>query len=438
MADKFDEVKKLMSQIRQKIEAGKKENLEKMIQDAVQKSWSTRPTRKGEFDLSDARNFFKGRDLTLEKALMIDSDEPEIREFQESSDDLYLLSVLLKKPANELNYYETFIQKAGIFRKALDTQEAGGGAEWVPTQMSRQLIERVELERKVASLHGRIPMPTSPYEPPVVTTKPTAYLLGESTGDSPTKIKATQGGTGKFTLRAVKLGARVLFSEELSEDSIIPVLDWVKSDIAAALAEAEENATINGDDSDTHQDSDVTDTNDARKAWKGYRKLALANDETKVDLATFNLTGLRSLRKAMKKYGIRVNNLAYVVGVSAFHQMVDWTEVRTVDKYGPKATVLTGELGKVDGIPIIVSDLIREDLDANGVYSGPGNSKTVVFCVYTPGLKYGDRRKVTIKTKEDIEVDQQILVATQRLDFKPVRTVSGTDPAVVIGYNIST
>jgi len=52
--------------------------------------------------------------------------------------------------------------------------------------------------------------------------------------------------------------------------------------------------------------------------------------------------------------------------------------VRTVDKYGQFATVLNGELGKIDGIPVIVSEKIRENLNASGVYDGTTTTKTLL------------------------------------------------------------
>ncbi|GAI24850.1 unnamed protein product, partial [marine sediment metagenome] len=91
--------------------------------------------------------------------------------------------------------------------------------------------------------------------------------------------------------------------------------------------------------------------------------------------------------------------------------------------------------GKFDNIPIVVSEYVRRDLDANGVYSGPGNNLTVMLLVYRDGFMFGDRRKVTLKTKEDIEVDQVISVATQRLDFQGLY-VCATETLVGAGINV--
>jgi len=55
--------------------------------------------------------------------------------------------------------------------------------------------------------------------------------------------------------------------------------------------------------------------------------------------------------------------------------------------------------------------------------------------VYKNAFMFGDRRKVTLKTKEDIEVDQVIGVATQRLDYQGLYNFS-TEFPVGVGINV--
>jgi HK97 family phage major capsid protein len=218
---------------------------------------------------------------------------------------------------------------------------------------------------------------------------------------------------------------------------VVAILPLLRDKIVNALAEAQENATINGDTAGTHQDSDVTASTDTRKAWDGYRKLALS--AAKVDCATFNKTNLRAIRTAMAKYGVNPNNLAWVAGVNVYNKMLGLDEVVTLDKYGPSATLLTGELGKFDGIPIVVSEFMREDLNASGVYDGVTTDKTALALVYRPAFLYGDRRNITLRVSQELymETDQDVAIATQRLDFQPVQDAT-SETIVGLGYNIGT
>jgi hypothetical protein len=118
--------------------------------------------------------------------------------------------------------------------------------------------------------------------------------------------------------------------------------------------------------------------------------------------------------------------------------MLGIAEVVTVDKYGPSATILTGELAKLDGIPIVVSEFVREDLNDAGVQDGMTETDTVLPLVYRPGFMYGDRRNVTMLVLREVyaEMDQDAIIATQRLDFQAMHEAT-TEFIVGLGYNIT-
>jgi HK97 family phage major capsid protein len=378
---------------------------------------------------------FTGDYKLLDRALLkTGASMGDSEEVQKMADELYLCSSILGCDPRELNMWQDWEQTTTELRKAMDTATSGEGEEWIPTRFSRDLLEKVRLELKVAALHGRINLPTPTFRMPVEGADAIAYLVPESTSDDSTKIRASTPGTKRITFTAQKLAGRVLFSEEITEDSIIPILPYLRGKVITALAVAQETCTINGDNSSTHQDSDVTDPLDARKAWKGYRKLV--HTDAKVDLSTFSTTTLRSIKKAMGKYGININQLAWVTGISVYNQMLDLTEVRTVDKYGPKATILTGELAKFDNIPIIASEYIREDLNASGVYDGTTTTKTIILLVRRDAFLFGDRRVIKVKSAEIIETDQSQIVTTQRLDFE-AGFDTDTEKVVGLGYNIA-
>jgi len=271
-------------------------------------------------------------------------------------------------------------------------------------------------------------MPTQPYDLPYVAGRTTAYLAGEATEEDSPRFKKSKMVAGKVRFDAKKIAARVILTEELVEDAIIPALPLLKKDIVSAIATAIETATINGDTTAPHQDTDVTDNRDARKAWMGYRKLAQAA----LDMGgTMTETQLKTLRGLMGVYGVNPNKLALVCSMMGYLKLTDLSNVKTLDKYGPKATVITGELAKIDNIPIIVSEWARDDLDLTGVYTA-GGAFTQLLMVYKGAMLYGDRRNVTVKTDFDIERDQNILVATQRLAFTQV--YAATETFIARGY----
>ena len=353
---------------------------------------------------------------------------------QKANDELYLLSKLLGRPATRTKYFER-LQQEGVISKALSTTAAGAGADWVPQQFSARIHEAVNQELRLAGLHDRIEMPTKTYELPVESSDPQAFLTSENS-----EITASDAGTAKVVLDAKTIAARQVLSAELSEDAVVPILPRLQAQIARAIARGIENAIVNGDTSDTHMDSDVTEASDVRKAWMGYRKKALTDSDANADLSTLNAETLLSIKKAMGKYALDPSECVWVVGTSAFNQLLLLRDssgnpvVTTVDKYGQNATVLSGELARLFGIPVVVSPVVREDLNASGVYDGTTTDRTALFLVNRRAWVMGDRRRITLETDKDISRQQLTLVATWRGDFKHC---FGNELTVGMGYNIA-
>jgi HK97 family phage major capsid protein len=448
----------IMKELSDVVESGElsaetKEVVEKMIDDAIKKrrqedeQQRLKEIRKTSFEVEDDK---KSPLITgnLNDIIYKSSTDPQIIELQKKSDEIYLLATILKVSPTETKLWKDFLRLQSKLSKAMATATTGAGAEWIPTGFSAELTDRVRLELRVAALHTRVPMPTNPYKSPVVSADAVGYLVPEVTTSSPVesdKVKASTPGTKQATFVAKKLGARVLFSEELNEDSIIPILPFLRENIITALATSQETATINGDESATHMDADVTDSKDARKAWKGYRKLA--HPDAKLDLGgTLSQSKLRTIRKNMKKYGVDVTKLCWVVGVSGLAHLLALNKAEnnrdvfiTPDRYGANITPamrVPGEQGRIDTVPVIVSEHIREDLNALGVYDGTTTTQTIIVLIYRPALQYGDRRGVTVKMDENIETDQTVLVATQRVAFEEILD-SSTERIVGLGYNLT-
>jgi len=360
------------------------------------------------------------------------------RELQTFSDDAYIAATILKTNPRALKMWEQFNSKSSALRKALAEATANAGAEWVPTLLSADFIEKFRLEAKVAALFNDYPMPSNPYKVPYAggLSASDFYYVGESTSDAPTASPATTMATGDQTLTAKKLKARVVFSDEINEDSIVPVIPTIRAELVRGGAECVEDVLLNGDITATHQDVDVTDSKDRRKAWSGLRKLCPT--ETKASLATFTaMSHIQAFITLMQKYGINPTDLAFITGGVGYSKFRALTEVITVDKYGPNAVVQTGELGKLLGTPIIVSEYIRENLNATGVYDATTMTKTQVLIVNRRGFMLGSRGTPKLTFKSEGEVDQNQLIMSFRKAFAPRWTPSATVRTIANGYNVA-
>ena len=326
----------------------------------------------------------------------------------------------------------TSMQIKGV--KALTSTGSGTGAEWVPRNLSAELYRRLYLESQVAQvmMAREIQMPTQPHDLPFSTTRPTFYLNSTQNREP----KASTPGSTKPSLNAQKLIALVQYSYEANEDSIIPILPLIETLSGEAAAAAYESALINGDDSTTHQDSDVTDVEDARKSWKGFRKLALAAG-LKLDLSTGGIirSNILALKKVLGKWGVSYKDLMFICPPRTHADFLGLDDVVTVYAHGADATHLSGDLPSYYNIPITVSEQAREDLNATGVYDGITTTKGGLLLVNHANFVTGVRREFTIEVDRNIRSQTNDIVASFRKAFVPTDSPSSTVKTLAMGYN---
>jgi len=375
--------------------------------------------RKGEFDIGDQRSYSL-------------SAKPELLQ---KADDLYIVSRILGKDPRELKLWKQYEPYVSELRKAGMDSGAATGAEWIPTELSSEIIRMIELELKVAAIFRRINMPTPSFEIPAKRSRTEARINTGGIG-----VGAQSFTTAKITLTAITMLTYVPLTYEMDEDSIVPMLGEIKADISEGFATAYEKAIISGDlgTAAAHVDADVTNNYDCRCAWGGLRDAATV---ARVDMggAVLTSTLARKIPLAMGVYGKDIGNLVWVASLDAYHQLRNTTEVITLDKYGPNATILKGEMGKFDGMPLIVSEHVPTDLDSTGVNSGTYTSdiKTILLLVRKDGFVIGDRRKLMLETDKDILNQLTQIVGSTRSDFK-ARYDTTTEGIVGIGFNVKT
>lgn len=319
--------------------------------------------------------------------------------------------------------------------RAMDTQQTGGGAEWIATGFSPEVIQDVALERKVSSLFERVRMPNNPYKFPIAGGDPTAYVTPENTADTgQTSVKFSDAGTANVTFTAKKVSVAIRTSDEFEEDALGDVEQYVNQKVLKGLVNGEEDAIINGSTAGTHPDADVTGSDDVRKAFNGLRSLAVAG--AKVDGGSGSLiTAIRTVRSRMGRYGADPSKLAIIASTSSHIRLLEEDAVKTKEKFGDNATILTGELGKVDGMPLLISQYVRENLNATGVFDNTTTTKTVILVVYRGAFAIGDRLQVQLEAEREAKYGQDVLIGRERIDFQPWYPT--TDTMVGLVYNVA-
>jgi HK97 family phage major capsid protein len=331
------------------------------------------------------------------------------------------------------------IQSLDQIVKAMDTLTEGEGKEWIPTNMRPQMLERLRLSLRVPGLFETFTIGNDQEMLPVEGGDAQAYLVPENTADTGQEgITPSTPGTAQVNFKARTIGAMTRVSKKANRDSIIPLIPYIQFKLLRALAVGRENAIINGDISSTHQDSGVTGAKDVRKAWPGLRKLAIANGWT-IDAADFSADTIFEGLAMMGEYGVEnPEDIALIFSPTAYAKFRMFPEIRTKDKVGDDAIVVTGQRDSFMGMPVVVSGKLGQNLDSTGVVSATAenNTKTGFLMVYRPGFSNADRQEAELdEDPTPKELLQTKVLVDARYDFQPNYKVS-TEPIVVYGHNI--
>lgn len=318
--------------------------------------------------------------------------------------------------ANELNY----------------STQANYGDEWVPDLWSSQLWEKARMENVVLPQFQQVEMPSNPYEYPTEGSDPTVYHVPEITGQaeqnintSTTAIPSSKIGSGKIALNAKKLALRVGFSAELVEDSIIGVIAQYRAQAMRAMQDSIDNVLLNGDtEAGANTNINLIDGTPATSAkymaLDGLRKLwAVTTTANGVDNAGAapTLAQIRAARfKIDRAYAGNPDNLVLITHSETYAKLIGLSEFITMDKAGPNATAMTGQIGIIDGMPVVVSNEYALTNSA-GKIPGAGGTLGSVTIAVKQAWYVGFRRKINVSLDFIPYYDSYQLTATVRLAF---------------------
>ena len=329
-------------------------------------------------------------------------------------------------------------------RAAMDSTTEGTGDELVPTLERAELWMDVTLQTLVMGLISSFNMPSNPFEIPTQLGDVNFYPGVENTDTTPTAL-----ATARVSLTANELVAQVPFSFSLDEDNALPsLLGEIRNSLVRNTAEVIDDIILNADSTVTNginADGATISVSDAGKAhWLiGYDGLihlplvdntAMSNDHgAAVSDDMFN-----EIRARMGRYGVRPSELAWIMDVNTFIRAQSVDTFRTMDKLGPNATVLTGMLGAIEGIPVIVSEQMRL-ADTDGKVSADGNNADTgrLLLVNRSQWAQGFRRNLTLDAVRDPSKRQTVVTVSFRHALTERSGDRSTATHTALQYNIT-
>ena len=334
-------------------------------------------------------------------------------------------AVLVAKLLNKRDVFDT---KMGQRMKAVTTvdQFLSNFSSNIYTEMEQQLV--------VAPLFNRIAVDAKTFRVPVADEDTDGDVAQFASGTFATGIAdATRVPTSnQNTIASVdftphKFMATTHLAKDEEEDTVLPLLDFLRAAATRRLARAIDKSILRGTGALTGFTASPTN---AITAGTGYASVIegitnLTDDVgagLTVDTGSANdkadPSDIASARTKLGKYGLQLGaDLVYLTSIEGYNNLVTTSDFQTVDKFGPNATYLTGSVGAVYGIPIAITEF----LDNVG---STGND--IGALIYKPGFMIAERRGIEIESEYEPRQQVTAMYMSTRYDFKALTTNSSS------------
>lgn len=334
--------------------------------------------------------------------------------------------------------------------ESMSTGQAGFGQEFVQeVVLSSELIERLQVDGSLLEGATIKTMTAKTLDLPVrgakirmvgTTENPNAPTGGAVAGEN------KKAKTASVSLEAKTLIVTIYYSDELLEDSVINIAEYVMGELTAAYETSVHEIIINGDvDTGANTNINIIDGNtsalpDGNKTdflkFDGIRKIALTKGTVVNAGGNLALENIRTARAAMGAKGLDPSKLRLVPDISSYFELMNLSPVETMEKFGDAATVKNGVLVAIDGIKIVSREEMIKATATGEISATPGlNTKGAMAIVHVPSMIVGIRRGLTTETSRYVEEQLTGVTGSARvaLTFNDVQNSKvATAPAALI------
>jgi len=347
-------------------------------------------------------------------------------------DTAYLVAKIVNKKIEETNYFSGLRQKVGDHLVNATPYEMIYSTRMYDAIQDKLVIEPLFAANKIQMTSRSMTFPFNPqagyaswisdtkYKSLVDTSSETSYATGadisgnvSSTGPARTHTIST------ISLKAEKLASKEAIGYEEEEDSIIPILPIVREAIAKRMARTTDVELLRGNiGAATHADIGVglidgvaTLADDLNTEFTQAGAFGTTNPITIADL--------QATRRKMGPWGLNPSDVTYVVCESAYWDLLEDPDFRTMDLVGANATILRGQVGAINGSPVVVSDS----------FPTPGAGTYAAIAINTGNFLFGELRGLNTERTQDVLNQTNWIVTTRRFAFNEI---DATAPAVSV------
>jgi HK97 family phage prohead protease/HK97 family phage major capsid protein len=330
-------------------------------------------------------------------------------------------AVLLAKMLNKRDVFDT---KYGSRMKAVTSvdQFLSNFSSNIYTEMEQQLViapmfNRIAVDAKTF----RVPVADEDTDGDVAMFKSGSFATG--IGDTTNVPTSNQNSIASVDFTPHKFMATTHLAKDEEEDTVLPLMDFLRAAATRRLARAIDKSILRGTGALTGFTASPTNS---ITAGTGYASVIEGITNLTADASLTVATGsstdkvdpsdIASARAAMGKYGLQLgNDLVFITSIEGYNNLVTTSDFRTVDKFGPNATYLTGSVGAVYGIPLVISEFL-DNVGSSGNHLG--------VLLYKPGFMIAERRGIEIESEYEPRQQVTAMYMSTRFDFKALTTNS--------------
>lgn len=217
------------------------------------------------------------------------------------------------------------------------------------------------------------------------------------------------GGNATHTLKEITLNSYkvatneyVAFEEE--EDALLAIMPVIRDAMVRRVARAVDRAMLRGAGAGA----------DPVKGLIEYDTSSAVTLDIS-DAVKLTVASLRAMRRDLGAWGLDPADIIYIVNTEGYFDLLDDAAFQTVDKVGPAATILTGQIGTVANSPVLVS---AEFADKAAGAAG-------AICFAPANFLVGNQRGLRVDTDDLVETQRRVMVASLRTGMTQVTTNNG-------------
>lgn len=339
-------------------------------------------------------------------------------------DTAYLVAKIVNKNVEDTDYFaKNLKEKAGEHLASATAYEMAYSTRMYDAIQDKLIMEPLFATNKIAMTSRSMTFPFNPQAGYASWIDASDYKSFRNPSAEVTVAEGAGVGTADtstgparahlittISLTAEKLASKEAIGYEEEEDSIIPILPIVREAIAKRMARTTDTELLRGDVGSVSE-ADIgtglingvaTLANDDSCSFTQAGAFGTSNPITVADL--------QSTRRKMGSYGLNPNDVTYVVCESAYWDLLEDPDFRSMDLVGANATILRGQVGAVNGSPVVVSDS----------FSTPAAGGYAAIALNTTNYMFGELRGLTTERDKDILNQKNWIVTTRRFAFNEI------------------